>query len=483
MEMALETRNFINGNFINSISKQNIRVQNPANQTEVGFIDEALDDEIELAFEAASKSFRNRILQDMDSDKKSYYLRSIAKKLREYKVYGSQILSKENGKTLLQCEGEFEGAASVFDYYAGITDKIENKLIPSGKDTFNYVILEPYGVSLQIIPWNYPISLFARSVAVSLVVGNTIVIKPPELCPISSNIFGKIFDEIQLPPGLVNIVHGYGEITGKKLVSHRNVNQVVFTGSTEVASEILKETADRIIPCHLELGGKSAAIICSDANIDQAVESTINGIYRPNAGQICVAMSRVIIHPSIKSEYMDKLSTKTALLSIGPGNNNNSDVTPLISKEQLKRVSNYCKSGVQAGANLVIGGEEFNYEKGNYYKPTIFDNVDKNSTIAQDEIFGPIAVVLDFETDEEAIDIINSTEYGLASGIFTSNDLKAKWMADRIEAGIVWHNDWFVDGVNLPGGGYKKSGYGRDGGLDSLYSYGQTKRVSKRLRY
>ena len=180
---------------------------------------------------------------------------------------------------------------------------------------------------------------------------------------------------------------------------------------------------------------------------------------------------------------MDKLSTKTALLSIGPGNNNNSDVTPLISKEQLKRVSNYCKSGVQAGANLVIGGEEFNYEKGNYYKPTIFDNVDKNSTIAQDEIFGPIAVVLDFETDEEAIDIINSTEYGLASGIFTSNDLKAKWMADRIEAGIVWHNDWFVDGVNLPGGGYKKSGYGRDGGLDSLYSYGQTKRVSKRLRY
>ena len=483
MEMALETRNFINGNFINSISKQNIRVLNPANQIEVGFVDEALDDEIELAFEAASNSFRNRVLQDMDSVKKSNFLRSIAKKLREYKVYGAQILSKENGKTLLQCEGEFEGAASVFDYYAGITDKIENKLIPSGKDTFNYVTLEPYGVSLQIIPWNYPISLFARSVAVSLVVGNTIVIKPPELCPISSNIFGKIFDEIQLPPGLVNIVHGYGEITGKKLVSHRNVNQVVFTGSTEVASEILKETADRIIPCHLELGGKSAAIICSDANIDQAVESTINGIYRPNAGQICVAMSRVIIHPSIKSEYMDKLTSETANLSIGPGENNNSDVTPLISKEQLKRVSNYCKSGVQTGANLVIGGEEFNYDKGNYYKPTIFDNVDKNSTIAQDEIFGPIAVVLDFETDEEAIDIINSTEYGLASGIFTSNDLKAKWMADRIEAGIVWHNDWFVDGVNLPGGGYKKSGYGRDGGLDSLYSYGQTKRVSKRLRY
>ena len=483
MEMALETRNFINGNFINSISKQNIRVLNPANQIEVGFVDEALDDEIELAFEAASNSFRNRVLQDMDSVKKSNFLRSIAKKLREYKVYGAQILSKENGKTLLQCEGEFEGAASVFDYYAGITDKIENKLIPSGKDTFNYVTLEPYGVSLQIIPWNYPISLFARSVAVSLVVGNTIVIKPPELCPISSNIFGKIFYEIQLPPGLVNIVHGYGEITGKKLVSHRNVNQVVFTGSTEVASEILKETADRIIPCHLELGGKSAAIICSDANIDQAVESTINGIYRPNAGQICVAMSRVIIHPSIKSEYMDKLTSETANLSIGPGENNNSDVTPLISKEQLKRVSNYCKSGVQTGANLVIGGEEFNYDKGNYYKPTIFDNVDKNSTIAQDEIFGPIAVVLDFETDEEAIDIINSTEYGLASGIFTSNDLKAKWMADRIEAGIGWHNDWFVDGVNLPGGGYKKSGYGRDGGLDSLYSYGQTKRVSKRLRY
>jgi NAD-dependent aldehyde dehydrogenases len=213
----------------------------------------------------------------------------------------------------------------------------------------------------------------------------------------------------------------------------------------------------------------------------QAVESTINGIFKPNAGQICVAMSRVIIHPDVKNEYLKKLISKTDDLKIGPGDDKNSDVTPLISREQLKRVSNYCYSGIQSGANLAFGGKEFMHKKGNYYSPTIFDNVDKNSTIAQDEIFGPVTVVLDFDSDEEAIDIINSTEYGLASGIFTSNDQKAKWVADRIEAGIVWHNDWFVDGVNLPGGGYKKSGYGRDGGLDSLYSYGQTKRVSRRL--
>ena len=354
-------------------------------------------------------------------------------------------------------------------------------MIPSGNNTFNYVVLEPYGVSLQIIPWNYPISLFARSVAVSLVVGNTIVIKPPELCPISSNIFGTIFKEIDLPPGLVNIVHGYGEVTGKKLVKNKNVNQIVFTGSTEVASEIIKETADRIIPCHLELGGKSAAIIFPDANIDQAVNSTINGIFRPNAGQICVAMSRVIIHPKIKNEFLDKLKTKTEELKIGPGSNKDSDVTPLISKEQLQRVLNYCKSGIQSGANLITGGDEYNFKQGNYFQPTIFENVDKNTTIAQEEIFGPVTTILDFQTDEEALDIINCSEYGLASGIFTTNDVKAKWIADRIEAGIVWHNDWFVDGVNLPGVGYKKSGYGRDGGLDSLYSYGQTKRVSKRL--
>ena len=192
-------------------------------------------------------------------------------------------------------------------------------------------------------------------------------------------------------------------------------------------------------------------------------------------------MSRVIIHPSVKNEYLKKLINKTENLKIGPGSDNNSEVTPLISKEQLKRVSNYCYSGIQSGANLAFGGNEFNHKNGNYYLPTIFDNVDKNSTIAQDEIFGPVTVVLDFDSDEEAIDIINSTEYGLASGVFTSNDQKAKWVAERIEAGIVWHNDWFVDAVNLPGGGYKKSGYGRDGGIDSLYSYGQTKRVSKRL--
>lgn len=478
----MEIRNYINGNFINSLSEKNIRVINPSNQSTVGFIDEALEDEIELAFKAASLAFKKRILQDMDASHKSNMMRSIASKLREYRKTGSLILSQENGKTIEQCEGEFEGAASVFDYYAGLTDKIENKLIPSGKDTFNYILLEPFGVSLQIVPWNYPISLFARSVAVSLVVGNTIVIKPPELCPISSNIFGKIFDEVNVPPGIINIVHGYGEVTGKQLVDHKAVNQVVFTGSPEVASEILKRTADRIIPCHLELGGKSAAIIYQDANIDNAIESTIKGIYKPNAGQICVAMSRVIIHPKVKDEYLTKLKQKTEQLTIGPGDDNNSDVTPLISGEQLQRVANYCQSGVQSGASLVSGGEKFEHNKGNYFKPTIFDNVDKNSTIAQEEIFGPVATILDFESEEEAIEIINSTEYGLASGIFTSNDEKAKWTAERIEAGIVWHNDWFVDGVNLPGGGYKKSGYGRDGGIDSLYSYGQTKRVSKRLQ-
>ena len=477
----MEVRNFINGNFVDSFSKQNIRVVNPADQTDVGFIDEALDDEIEFAFDAASKAHQKRVLQDMTSSKKSFYLRSIAEKLRHYKSYGSQILSKENGKTLLQCEAEFEGASSVFDYYAGITDKIEYKMIPSDNNTFNYVVLEPYGVSLQIIPWNYPISLFARSVAVSLVVGNTIVIKPPELWPISSNIFGMIFKEIDLPPGLVNIVHGYGEVTGKKLVKNKNVNQIVFTGSTEVASEIIKETADRIIPCHLELGGKSAAIIFPDANIDQAVSSTINGIFRPNAGQICVAMSRVIIHPKVKNEYLNKLKTKTEELKIGPGSNKDSDVTPLISKEQLQRVTNYCHSGVQSGANLITGGKQQEIHNGNFFKPTIFDNVDINSTIAREEIFGPVISIFNFENEEEAIKIVNSTDYGLASGVFTSNDQKAKWTADRIEAGVIWHNDWFVDGVNLPGGGYKKSGYGRDGGIDSLYSYGQTKRVSKRL--
>ena len=477
----MEFRNFIGGKFIDSISKRQIPIINPANQDVVGHIDEALDDEIDEALFAAKKSFNKRILQDMDASLKSKKMRAIASKLREYKKRGAKILSQENGKTIEQCEGEFDGAANVFDYYAGLTDKIENKLIPSGNDTFNYIALEPYGVSLQIVPWNYPISLFARSVAVSLVVGNTIVIKPPELCPISSNIFGEIFNEVAIPNGILNIVHGYGEVTGKKLVDHNSIDQVVFTGSPEVASEILKRTADRIIPCHLELGGKSAAIIYPDANIDNAVDSTIKGIFKPNAGQICVAMSRVIIHPKIKNEYMTKLFEKTKNLKIGSGSDNMTEVTPLISNEQLQRVSNYCQSGVQSGAELIIGGEKHDQENGNYFKPTIFDNVDPKSTIAQEEIFGPVTSIFNFETEEEAIEIANSTDYGLASGVFTADDEKAKWTADRIEAGIVWHNDWFVDGVNLPGGGYKKSGYGRDGGIDSLYSYGQTKRVSKRI--
>lgn len=477
----MEVRNYINGKFIDSISKKNIKVTNPANQETVGFIDEALDEEIDLAFAAASTTFDSRVLQDMDTSLKSKLMKSIATKLRSYKKIGSKILSLENGKTVEQCAGEFEGAASIFDYYAGIANKIENRQILSGTDTFNYILLEPFGVSLQIVPWNYPITLFARSVATSMIVGNTVVIKPPELCPISSNFFGRAFEEAGAPKGILNIVHGRGEITGRKLIDHDKVNQVVFTGSPEVASEILRRTSERIIPCHLELGGKAAAIIYPDANIDQAVDSTVKGIFEPNAGQICVAMSRAIIHPKVKDEFVSKLKMRAEGLRIGPGQDDNSKVTPLITRQQLLRVSNYCQSGIQSGASLVTGGERLDYNKGNYFKPTIFENVDKGSAIAKEEIFGPVITILDFETEQEAIDIANATDYGLASGVFTSSEEKAKWTAERIRAGIIWQNDWFVDAVNLPGGGYKKSGYGRDGGVDSLYSYGQTKRVSKRL--
>ena len=477
----METRNFINGKFINTISKKNIAVLNPSNQKIVGNIDEALDDEIDLAFKSAKNAFDKRILLDMDSKDKSRLMRAIASKLRDYKDEGAIILSNENGKTIEQCKGEFLGAANTYDYYAGLTDKIENKMIPSDKDTFNYVILEPFGVSLQIVPWNYPIVIFASMTAQNLIVGNTMVIKPPELCPISSNFFGKIFEEVGLPNGVINIVHGYGETTGRKLVKHNSVDYIVFTGSPEVASEILRETAERIIPTHFELGGKSAAIIYPDADIDQAVESTVKGIFKPNAGQICVAMSRVIVHPKIKDEYMSKLVDKAKKLKIGPGSDQNTEVTPLISKNQVQRVSNYCKSGVQSGATLALGGEQTDINEGNYFQPTIFDKVDTKATIAQEEIFGPVTTIFDFNNEYEAIEIANSTNYGLASGVFTSDDQKAKWTAERIQAGVIWHNDWFVDGVNLPGGGYKKSGYGRDGGIDGVYSHGQTKRISKRL--
>jgi len=477
----MENRNFINGEFINSISNSNIAIEDPSNKKTIANIDEALDEEIDLSFRAAKKAFDSRVLLDMDEKEKSKMMRNIANELRNFSKEAAVLLSRENGKTIEQCEGEFIGAADMFDYYAGLTDKIENKFIKSGNDTFNYTLLEPFGVSLQIIPWNYPIVLFARSVAVNLVVGNTSVVKTPELCPLSSNYFGKVFEIVGMPKGIVNIVHGYGEVTGRKLVKHKNVNQVVFTGSPEVASEILKETADRIIPCHLELGGKSAAIIYPDADINQAVESTVKGIFKPNAGQICVAMSRIIVHPKIKDEYVTKLINKTKELKVGPGNKEATTVTPLISDTQLKRVSNYCKSGVQSGANVLVGGDIHENTEGNYFAPTIFDNVDPYSTIGQEEIFGPVTSIMDFQNDDEAIEIANSTDYGLASGVFTSDDQKAKWTAERIQAGVIWHNDWFVDGINLPGGGYKKSGYGRDGGIEGVFSYGQTKRVSKRL--
>ena len=291
----------------------------------------------------------------------------------------------------------------------------------------------------------------------------------------SATIFAKAIQNADVPEGLINIICGYGNEAGSYLVSHEDVNHVVFTGSVATGKKILHACADKAIPAVVELGGKSAGIVYPDADLNEVLESARSGIFSV-AGQICTAMSRLVVHKSIKDELVDKLVDMSKSLKIGPGIEKDTDLTPVISENQLQKVEGYARSGIQEGAEASYGGKRLERE-GYFMEPTVLNNVKQSMTVAREEIFGPVLSVLEYEDQEEAIDIANDTEYGLGAGVFTKDLKKASWTASKLEAGQVYVNKWFTGNHATPVGGYKQSGYSREKGVDGLKSYLQVKNV------
>ena len=473
-------QHYINGEWIDSTGNELIAVVNPATEEVIGEISAANKDDIDLAVAAAKAAYDSRVLVDMNPMERAKLMRGIADELRKISKDGGALLCAENGKLLGASEYEFLDAANYFDYYSGLTDKIEGQTIPVNNQVMDYTLYEPYGVSGHIVPWNFPISMLARSLACSFAAGNSTVIKPAELTPLATtSFFAQAIHNAGVPKGLVNIVTGYGVEAGAALTSHDDVAQITFTGSVKTGKTILHAAAERAVPAVVELGGKSAAVVLPDADIDKVVNATKVGIFS-QAGQICSAMSRMIVHKSIKDEVLDKLSELAKSIKVGPGNEEGVDLTPVISEEQLQKVENYARSGLQAGATAISGGHRVD-RKGYFFEPTIYADVKPDMTIAQEEIFGPFLSVLEYEDHEEAVHIANDTDYGLAAGVFTKDVDMATKTAAKLNGGQVYVNSWFTGSIATPFGGYKQSGYSREKGQQAIKSYLQLKNVGIQL--
>jgi aldehyde dehydrogenase (NAD+)/betaine-aldehyde dehydrogenase len=385
----------------------------------------------------------------------------------------------DNGKSLAGGRNEALAAARYFTYYGGAADKLEGRMIPLGAGYLDYTIPAPYGVSAQIVPWNFPLQIAARSVACALATGNTVVLKSPEISPLSVALLAEACDRAGLPTGCVNVICGYGAEAGAALVSHADIDHIVFTGSLATGQSILRAAATRVIPSIMELGGKSAGIVFDDADLDQVARSAASGIFS-HAGQVCSAQSRLVVHRSVHDEVVERLVALAEALTIGPGIEG-CDLGPLISGPQRDKVEGYCFAAAQAGATAAAGGRRVEELAGYFMQPTIFTNVTPDMTIAQEEVFGPVIAVLPFDDDDEAIAIANGTDFGLVAGIYTKDLDRAHQTAERLSAGQIFVNEWFAGGVETPFGGTKRSGYGREKGQEALLNYVQTKNVAIKL--
>ncbi|UWQ63442.1 aldehyde dehydrogenase family protein [Leisingera caerulea] len=394
----------------------------------------------------------------------------------------ARVLTLEQGKPLWESRIEVEGAALYFEYYGNQASTVEGRSIPLGGGYFDWTENEPMGVSAQIIPWNYPVEMTARSLSAALATGNACVIKTPELTPLTNAWLARAAEAAGFPAGAVNVLCGYGHEAGAALAGHPQVNQIVFTGSVPTGIRIATAAAQNVVPCVLELGGKSAAIVHEDADL-KAFENDIRwGIYF-NAGQVCSAMSRVIVYESRHDELVERAVNVAQSLSVGPGIDRpefGANMGAMVSMPQRDRALGIVQQAQADGATIAAGGAPAG-NSGAFLAPTVVSGITANDSIASEEIFGPVLSVLKFRSDTEAIEIANSTEYGLVGGVFTRDLDRATRCARQIRAGQVFVNEWYAGGVETPFGGYGKSGYGREKGREALWNYVQTKNIAMKL--
>jgi aldehyde dehydrogenase (NAD+) len=450
---------FIDGEFVEAADGKVFKTVSPSTEEVLSEVAQAGEADVDRAVRAARRAFEK--WSALPGSERAKYLFRIARIIQERSRELAVLETLDNGKPIRETrDADLPLVAAHFFYYAGWADKLEHA--GYGTDP------RPLGVAGQVIPWNFPLLMLAWKIAPALATGNTVVLKPAETTPLSALFFADICRQAGLPKGVVNILPGYGD-TGAALVAHPDVNKVAFTGSTAVGKEIARTVAGTRKKLTLELGGKGANIVFDDAPIDQAVEGIVNGIFF-NQGQVCCAGSRLLVQESVQDELLDSLKRRLSTLRLGDPLDKNTDIGAINSEEQLTRITSLVERGEAEGGERWSPACELP-ESGYWFAPTLFTNVTQAHTIARDEIFGPVLSVLTFRTPDEAVAKANNSQYGLSAGIWTEKGSRILAVAGKLRAGVIWSNTFNKFDPTSPFGGYKESGFGREGGRHGLEAY------------
>lgn len=469
----------INGERVDSSSGERFTTYNPATGQPLAEVAKATVEDVNKAVEAARNAFENGKWRRYTVGRRARVMMKIAEIMRARFNELVELEVLNSGKSLSAAQGQIMQAIEDFEFYAGaiVGHRGEVNNMPYG--FFNYTLKEPVGVCGQIIPWNYPLMMAAWKIAPAIAAGNSIVLKPASLTPVTAVVLTEICHEAGVPEGVINIVTGAGSTIGDAIVQHPDVDKVAFTGSTPVGKNIMEKASSTLKRLTLELGGKSPNIVFDDADIDAAVNGSLFGIFY-NTGQSCEARSRLYLHENIYDEFMEKFVAKTKALKVGDPMSPETQVGAIISRGQLEVIDGYVKSAIEDGATVVAGGHELKpegFENGYWYAPTVITDVNHNMKVVREEIFGPVVVVMKFKDEKEAIALANDTEYGLGSAVWTKDHAKATRVANALRAGIVMVNCPFSAFPGTPFGGYKQSGFGRELCIETLDLYTETKSV------
>jgi aldehyde dehydrogenase (NAD+) len=453
---------YVGGRFVEPASGEYFKTINPATEEVLAAVPAAGKEDVDRAVEAAREGFDR--WSRVTSSERAKYLFRIARIIQERSRELAVLESMNGGKPIKESRDvDVPLAAAHFFYHAGWADKLEYAF--AGRN------VTALGVCAQIIPWNFPLLMLAWKIAPALATGNSVVLKPAETTPLTALTFAAICEEAKLPAGAVNIITGAGE-TGALLVRHGGVDKVAFTGSTEVGKEIQRAVAGTGKSLTLELGGKAANVVFEDAALDQAIEGIVNGIFF-NQGHVCCAGSRLLVQESVAERVLTKLKRRLSTLRLGDPLDKNTDIGAINSRQQLDKIKQLVGTGVDEGAHLYQAPCDLP-DRGFWFPPTVLTDVSQSHRVAQEEIFGPVLSVMTFRTPEEAVEKANNTPYGLSAGVWTEKGSRILWMADRMKAGVVWANTFNRFDPASPFGGYKESGFGREGGRHGLQSYVKT---------
>ena len=466
----------INGEPVASASGKTFDVLDPSTEEVIAQVPDAGPKDVDLAVAAAKAAFEAGPWGQTTAQERGRVLFRLAERIRKGAAELAELESRNSGKPIVEAEFDINDVATCFEYYGGLATKVTGQVNPVPDNALSLSLREPVGVAGQIIPWNYPLLMAAWKLAPALAAGCTCVLKPAEQTPLTALEIANWFEEAGLPPGVVNIVTGYGETAGAPLVQHADVNKIAFTGSAAVGKQILKSAADTIKRVTLELGGKSPNIFFADADFEAAIDGALFGVFI-NQGEVCSAGSRILVEKKIYPKFVEAMTEKAKKIRLGPPLERETKMGPLVSKEQYDRVSSYQEVGKKEAKISIGGGRAKNFKKGYYVEPTIFYDVDNRARIAREEIFGPIAAVIPFDNEKDALTIANDSPYGLAAAVWSRDIYKALRMVKSLRAGIVWVNHMQPTYVEAPWGGYKQSGFGRELGPWGIEEYLETKQV------